>query len=207
MMVLGSDAVKDPTAVEARVRKEVAERAEKHEQMNEDRKLTKEEKHEKLGTKMAQDEAKGVYLAVFKINSLANGRQRFKIGKNAEQMGCRGLCLMSRSQSLVLIETGAHSSKAYKKLMLNRIDWTENSVPNSKKEGNAKALAEFLENEQDGVLKDLSLNKCQLIFEGQQKEHQFRKWGTKVVESDKEAMDLLERTKMGSFWTLAKSLP
>ncbi len=207
MMVLGSDAVKDPTAVEARVRKEVAERAEKHDQMNEDRKLTKEEKNEKLEQKMAQDEAKGVYLAVFKIDSLANGRQRFKIGKNAEQMGCRGLCVMSRSQSLVLIETGAHSLKAYKKLMLNRIDWTENSVPNSKKEGNAKALAEFLENEQDGVLKDLSPNKCQLIFEGQQKEHQFRKWGTKVVESDKEAMDLLDRTKMGSFWTLAKSLP
>ncbi|KAK4692469.1 U4/U6 small nuclear ribonucleoprotein PRP3, partial [Lecanoromycetidae sp. Uapishka_2] len=207
MMVLGSDAVKDPTAVEARVRKEVAERAEKHEQMNEDRKLTKEEKHEKLEQKMAQDEGKGVYLAVFKIDSLANGRHRFKIGKNAEQMGCRGLCLMSRSQSLVMIETGAHSLKAYKKLMLNRIDWTENSVPNSKKEGNAKALAEFLENEQDGNLKDLSLNKCQLIFEGQQKEHQFRKWGTKVVESDKEAMDLLDRTKMGSFWTLAKSLP
>ena len=207
MMVLGSDAVKDPTAVEARVRKEVAERAAKHNQMNEDRKLTKEEKHEKLEQKITQDEAKGVYLAVFKVDSLANGRHRFKIGKNAEQMGCRGLCLMSRTQSLVMIETGAHSLKAYKKLMLNRIDWTENSVPNSKKEGNAKALAEFMENEQDGMLKDLSLNKCQLIFEGQQKEHQFRKWGTKVVESDKDAMDLLDRTKMGSFWALAKSLP
>lgn len=204
MRVLGEEAVKDPTAVEARVNREIAERAEKHEEMNETRKLTREQKHEKLEQNKAQDAARGIYLAVFKIDSLANGRHRFKISKNAEQMGGFGLCLMSGRFSLVLFESGEHSMKAYKKLMLNRIDWTENSIA-PVREGNKAALASFLENQQDGVLKDLSVNKCQLIFEGQQKEHQFRKWTNRVVETEKEAIEVLERAKLGSMWTLAKS--
>ncbi|KAL9136290.1 MAG: hypothetical protein Q9175_002496 [Cornicularia normoerica] len=207
MRVLGEDAVKDPTAVEAKVNREIAERAQKHNQMNEDRKLTKEEKHEKLEQKKAQDAAKGVYLAVYKIDSLANGRHLFKIGKNAEQMSGTGLCLSSPSFSLVLFESGEHSVKAYKKLMLNRIDWTENSIP-AVREGNQKARAAWLESlDAEGNLKDLSSNKITLLFEGQQKDRAFRKWGSKSVETDKEAMDVLARAKMENFWTQAKSIP
>lgn len=207
MRVLGEDAVKDPTAVEAKVNREIAERAQKHTQMNEDRKLTKEEKHEKLEQKKAQDAAKGVYLTVYKIDSLANGRHLFKINKNAEQMSGTGLCLSSPAFSLVLFESGEHSVKAYKKLMLNRIDWTENSIP-AVREGNQKARAAWLESlDAEGNLKDLSFNKITLLFEGQQKDRAFRKWGSKSVETDKEAMDVLARAKMENFWTQAKSVP
>lgn len=207
MRVLGEDAVKDPTAVEAKVNREIAERAHKHNQMNEDRKLTKEEKHEKLEQKKAQDAAKGVYLTVYKIDSLANGRLLFKICKNAEQMSGTGLCLSSPAFSLVLFESGEHSVKAYKKLMLNRIDWTENSIP-AVREGNQKARAAWLESlDAEGNLKDLSSNKTTLLFEGQQKDRAFRKWGSKSVETDKEAMDVLARAKMENFWTQAKSVP
>lgn len=207
MRVLGEDAVKDPTAVEAKVNREIAERAQKHHQMNEDRKLTKEEKHEKLEQKKAQDAAKGVYLTVYKIDSLANGRHLFKIGKNAEQMSGTGLCLSSPAFSLVFFESGEHSVKAYKKLMLNRIDWTENSIP-AVREGNQKARAAWLESlDAEGNLKDLSSNKITLLFEGQQKDRAFRKWGSKSVETDKEAMDVLARAKMENFWTQAKSVP
>ena len=206
MRVLGEDAVKDPTAVEAKVNREIAERAQKHNQMNQDRKLTKEEKHEKLEQKKAQDAAKGVYLTVYKIDSLANGRHLFKIGKNAEQMSGTGLCLSSPAFSLVLFESGEHSVKAYKKLMLNRIDWTENSIP-AVREGNQKARAAWLESlDAEGNLKDLSSNKITLLFEGQQKDRAFRKWGSKSVETDKEAMDVLVRARMENFWTQAKNM-
>jgi len=80
MRVMGEEAVKDPTAVEAKVNKGIAERKATHEQMNEDRKLTKEQKHEKLEQKQAQDAAKGIHVAIFKVNSLANGRHKFKAG-------------------------------------------------------------------------------------------------------------------------------
>ena len=89
MRVLGEEAVKDPTAVEARVNREIAERKVGHETMNEDRKLTSDQKHEKLEQKKIQDAAKGIHVAVFKVDSLANGRHKFKINKNAEQMDLR----------------------------------------------------------------------------------------------------------------------
>ncbi|KAL9637058.1 MAG: hypothetical protein Q9164_002436 [Protoblastenia rupestris] len=206
MRVLGEEAVKDPTAVEARVNRQIAERKQEHLQINEDRKLTKEQKHEKLDEKKEKDAAKGIYLSVYKVDSLANGRHRFKLGKNLEQLGGTGLCIFSPKFCLVLTEFGEHGAKAYKKLMLNRIDWTENS-PAPVREGNKAAQAAFLEAEEhDGTVKDLSLNRCQLLFEGQEKDRVFRGWKTRVCETDKEAMDALERTKMGSFWTMAKSL-
>ena len=44
MRVLGEQAVKDPTAVEARVNREIAQRANDHEQANADRALTAEQR-------------------------------------------------------------------------------------------------------------------------------------------------------------------
>ena len=122
MRILGEEAVKDPTAVEARVNREIAERAQKHEEMNENRKLSKEEKHEKLDAKKAKDMEKGVVLTVYKIDSLSNGRHFFKVQKNLEQIGGLGLILSSPKFSLVLCEAGQHGTQMYKKLILNRID-------------------------------------------------------------------------------------
>ncbi|MCJ1357130.1 MAG: hypothetical protein MMC33_007126 [Icmadophila ericetorum] len=207
MRVLGEEAVKDPTAVEARVNREIAERAQKHVEMNQERKLTKEQAHEKLAEKQAGDAAKGIYCCVYKIDSLANGRHRFKISKNAEQNALTGICILHPKFSLVIVEGGEHSITSYKKLMLSRIDWTENSAPNSVREGNKEALASWLQAEDEkGELKDLGLNKCQLVWEGELKVRAFRKWGSRVCETDSLVKDALTRAKMESFWTLAKSL-
>ena len=206
MRVLGEQAVKDPTAVEAQVNRQIAERKQEHLQANEDRKLMPEQKREKLEQKKAGDAAKGIYLTVYKINSLANGRHRFKVAKNCEQLGGTGLCIYHPKLCLLLVEFGEHGFRKFKKLMLDRIDWTENS-PALVREGNKAASAAFLEAEDEsGAVKDLSGNKCQLLFEGQEKDRVFRKWATRVCETDKEAMDSLGRTKMESFWTMAKGL-
>lgn len=208
MRVLGEEAVKDPTAVEARVNREIAERAQKHLEMNAERKLTKEQIHEKLAEKQTQDAAKGIHVAVYKIDSLANGRHRFKIAKNAEQHALTGVCIQHPRFCLVVIEGGAHSVAAYKKLMLQRIDWTENSAPVAAvREGNKEALLEWLKAENEkGELKDLSLNKCIMVWEGEEKARAFRKWSSRVCETDAAAKEALGRAKMESFWTLAKSL-
>lgn len=66
MKVLTSDAVQDPTRVEARVRREVAMRKHTHEKMNAERKLTDEQRKEKVENKKLDEEKKGIYGAVFK---------------------------------------------------------------------------------------------------------------------------------------------
>lgn len=208
MRVLGEEAVKDPTAVEARVNREIAERAQQHLEANAARKLTKEAAHAKLAEQQAQDAARGIHAAVYKIDSLANGRHRFKIAKNAEQYSLTGICIQHPRFCLVIIEGGEHSVAAYKKLMLQRIDWTENTAATAAvREGNKEALAEWLraENEQ-GEVKDLGFNKCVLVWEGEMKTRAFRKWGSRVCETDAAAKEALTRAKMESFWTLAKSL-
>ena len=51
MNVLTNESIKDPTAVENRVKREIQQRVDKHLAQNEARKLTKEQKHEKLWNK------------------------------------------------------------------------------------------------------------------------------------------------------------
>ncbi|KAL2869349.1 U4/U6-U5 snRNP complex subunit PRP3 [Aspergillus lucknowensis] len=208
MRVLGEQAVKDPTAVEARVNREIAERREQHEAANEERKLTKEQRHEKLARQQEQDAERGLFMTVYRIDSLANGRHRFKISKNAEQNALTGVCVMHPKFNLVIVEGGAHSINNYRKLMTNRIDWTENSGPGAVREGNREAQTSWLaaEDEQTGELKDLSSNTCTLLWEGQVKGRAFRKWlGARVCESDSQAKDVLARAKLENFWGLAKS--
>lgn len=206
MRVLGEEAVKDPTAVEARVNREIAERHEKHLQTNEERKLSKEAKHEKLAANQEKDAAKGIHILVFKIDSLANGQHRFKIGKNAEQYALTGICIMNPRFNLVIVEGGEHSIRQYKKLMLQRIDWAETS-PTRIKEGRTEELQDWLKAEDEkGELKDMTLNKCQLVFEGEEKARAFRKWGSKVCETDAQAREALTRAKMETMWTQAKSM-
>ncbi|KAL8673144.1 MAG: hypothetical protein Q9168_002441 [Polycauliona sp. 1 TL-2023] len=208
MRVLGEEAVKDPTAVEARVSKEIAERANKHDRMNEDRKLTKDQKHEKLAKQQQKDVEQGIFCTVYKIESLANPQHRFKVDKNAKDYNLTGLTVQHPKFNVVVVEGGAHSIQAYKKLMTQRIDWTENTHPNkSVREGNNEALATWLQSEDEkGQLKDLTGNRCQVIWEGEEKTKSFKRWGSKVCATDHLAREALGRGKMENMWVLAKSV-
>ncbi|GAB0132677.1 hypothetical protein EsDP_00001106 [Epichloe bromicola] len=207
MRVLGDVAVKDPTAVEARVNREIAERHQRHLDSNEARKLSNEQKTEKLVKNQQKDADRGIHILAFKIASLANGQHRYKIGVNAAQMALSGTCIMHPKFNLVIVEGGAWSIGKYKKLMLSRIDWTENSPSRRREDDNAPEKEWLQAENSDGVLKDMSLNHCTLIFEGEQKARAFRKWSTKVCETDSEARDILARAKMDNFWSLAKGFP
>ncbi|KAF3765924.1 Pre-mRNA-splicing factor 3 [Cryphonectria parasitica EP155] len=204
MRVLGEEAVKDPTAVEAMVNQQIAERHQKHLQTNEERKLTKEQKHEKLAANQEKDAAKSLHLLVFKIGSLANGQHRFKIQKNAEQLALTGICVMHPRFNLIVAEGGQWSTTKYKKLMMNRIDWTENVPSRDAKQGQQR---EWLMAEDDkGGLKDMTSNYCKLVFEGEVKTRAFKRWTSKVAETDAEARDALARSKMDNFWSTARSM-
>jgi U4/U6 small nuclear ribonucleoprotein PRP3 len=192
--------------VEARVNREIAERYETHIEANEARKLTKEQQQEKNAANQQKDASKGIHVLVFKVTSLANGQHRYKIWRNADQLALSGTCVMHPKFSLVIVEGGQYSVNKYKKLMLNRINWTENLQARDP-ERNKGAGQDWLSPEDsNGDLKDMSLNECKLIFEGEQKARCFKKWGSKICETDAEAREVLARAKMDSFWSLAKGV-
>ncbi|KAF2487059.1 pre-mRNA processing factor 3-domain-containing protein [Neohortaea acidophila] len=222
MTVLGEQAVKDPTAVEARVNREIEQRANEHAQANEDRKLTQEQREEKLKSKQAGDDAKGIKIAIFRVDNLSSGRHRYQVDQNAKQNNLTGIVVLNPEMNLVIVEGGAHSITSYKKLMLNRIKWTENSMPlpdskpttftshterapGATESTTTKAAVWCNPLNELGELKDLSGNKCTLVWEGEEQARIFRKWNSRACETDGEARDLLSRQKMENMWTLARS--
>ena len=145
MKVLTSDAVQDPTRVEARVRREVAMRKHGHDKMNAERKLTDSQRREKVENKKIEEEKKGIFGAVFKyvpptswveilnrgcrIHTLTDPAHKFKIRKNADQMNLTGVSISNPGFGMVYVEGAAKFIRNYKKLMLNRIAWTVATRP------------------------------------------------------------------------------
>lgn len=214
MRVLGEQAVKDPTAVEARVNREIAERKEKHEETNEARKLTKEERLEKLAANQEKDAGKGVMVSVYRIDSLAFGKHRYRVDINAKQNGLTGITILNPKFCLIIVEGGAKSISNYRKVIMQRTDWTENGFF----EGERKArpagagpdpmeVAWLKPEDEQGELRDQSTNRCVLLWEGEEKARAFKKWGSRVCETEGEAQDVLKRAKMENMWMLAKNQP
>jgi U4/U6 small nuclear ribonucleoprotein PRP3 len=207
MRVMGEQAIADPTAVEMLVESQIQQRHDDHITANEDRKLTKEERQAKLVANQEKDAQKGLYMCVFKINTLAYGKHRFQIDNNAKEYALTGITLFNPDLNLVVVEGGAYAINKYKKLMLQRIKWHENGPPTENQAEKQAHDPKWLRPVTDtGDVKDHSSNKCILIFEGEIKERSFRKWGSRVCETAGEARETLGRAKLDSLWALAKSM-
>ncbi|UZJ55170.1 hypothetical protein CBS101457_004490 [Exobasidium rhododendri] len=216
MRVLTSEAVADPTKVEARVRREVAARKEIHEQTNLENQLTPELRRAKLEEKKAKDLEKGIYMLVFKIKHLVSPSHKFKVRKNALQFGLTGLAIFEKKFALVVVEGGQKSIKNYRKLMTVRIDWNDPGRPKADSVDDLLDLDEETSTANSRAKKDNSkeqleieeidwhTNYCKIIFEGPVRESHFR-FGFKAHYCDHEsgAKEVLG-PKLASFWDLAK---
>ncbi|GJJ10551.1 hypothetical protein Clacol_004778 [Clathrus columnatus] len=210
MKVLTSDAVQDPTKVEARVRREVAMRKHQHEKMNVERKLTDEQRREKTENKKLEEERKGLFGAVFRIKMLSDVSHRFKVRKNAEQMSLTGLCLFNPNFNLIYVEGAPKFIRQYKRLMLHRIQWTEASRPRAEEnieidneeheagKGDGKGLLP------DEGLLSLEDNRCDLIWEGEIGDRAFRSFKPKSCPTDASARESLG-AKLAGHWDVAKN--
>ncbi|KAH9855635.1 PRP3-domain-containing protein [Lenzites betulinus] len=215
MKVLTSDAVQDPTRVEARVRREVAMRKHQHEKMNAERKLTDEQRREKLETKKVEEEKKGIYAAVFKVKTLSDPAHRFKVRKNAEQMNLTGTCIFHPTFSMVYVEGAAKFVRQYKKLMLRRIAWREAARerggedveiagPDEEDEGGAgKGKGKAATSATEGQV-SLEDNHCWLIWEGQLRDRAFSNFKPKSCPTDSAAKEVLGE-KLAGYWDQAKN--
>ncbi|KAI0367189.1 PRP3-domain-containing protein [Pilatotrama ljubarskyi] len=217
MKVLTSDAVQDPTRVEARVRREVAMRKHQHEKMNAERKLTDEQRREKIENKKLEEEKKGIWGAVFKVKTLSDPSHRFKVRKNAEQMNLTGVCIFNPSFSMVYVEGAAKFIRQYKKLMLRRIAWTEPArerggedveIDQGEEEGEGgkakgKAVASGSSAGEHGQA-SLEDNHCWLIWEGQLRDRAFNNFKPKSCPTDSAAKEVLG-DKLAGYWDQAKN--
>ena len=198
MRVLGNEAIADPTKVEARVRREVAARQELHERTNAERMLTDEERRDRRMYKTKVEEAKGIWCQVYRIEKLVSPSHRFKVRKNAQQHHLSGVIVINPDFSLVIVEGAAKALKAYKRLMLVRINWKEFGQENREK----NAEEDQAPREPDV---DLDNNTCNLIFEGPVRDRSFSSGSVRMVDcpTDFKVKELLG-PKLAGHWDVAK---
>ncbi|KAF5383210.1 hypothetical protein D9615_004952 [Tricholomella constricta] len=219
MKVLTSDAIQDPTRVEARVRREVAQRKHGHEKMNAERKLTDEQRREKIEMKKAEQEKKGIYGACFKVKVLSDPAHQFKVRKNAEQLGLTGVTIFNPQFNLVYVEGSAKAIKNYKRLLVHRIAWTEAARPRGAEEveledpdsdaegdaAKAEAMPVSGEGEAEGDGRpSLEDNKCFLVWEGQLRDRAFNTFKGRSCPTDRDAKEILGE-KLKGYWDQAKN--
>ena len=190
MRVLGSQAVQDPTKIEEHVKEQVAKRKREHEESNASRKLTDEQRREKRIRKIKEDTSLGVRVSVYRVLNLSNPAKKFKVETNAKQLMMTGITVLYKNINIVVVEGGPKQQKKFRRLMMNRINWSEDAVPK-----------EFCEDANDEVE-----NKCILVWEGSVKQRAFTDFKTKVSPNESFARELFKNQNVSHYFDLAYSI-
>ncbi|NXB00367.1 PRPF3 protein, partial [Cnemophilus loriae] len=194
MRVLGTEAVQDPTKVEAHVRAQMAKRQKAHEEANAARKLTAEQRKAKKVKKLKEDVSQGVHIAVYRVRNLSNPAKKFKIEANAGQLYLTGVVVLHKDVNVVVVEGGPKAQKKFKRLMLHRIKWDE-QTSNTKGEDDD-------ESDEESVKKT---NKCSLVWEGTAKDRSFGDMKFKQCPTENMAREHFKKHSAEHYWDLALS--
>uniref|UniRef100_A0A673VQ41 U4/U6 small nuclear ribonucleoprotein Prp3 n=1 Tax=Salmo trutta TaxID=8032 RepID=A0A673VQ41_SALTR len=190
MRVLGTEAVQDPTKVEAHVRAQMAKRQKAHEEANAARKLTTEQRKEKKVKKLKEDLSLGVHISVYRIRNLHNPAKKFKVEANANQLYLTGTVVLHRDVNMVVVEGGPKAQKKFKRLMLSRIKWEEH---NSKRD------------DPDADDETKKNNRCSLVWEGTAKERNYGEMKFKQCPTENMAREHFKKHGTEHYWDLALS--
>ena len=183
MRVLGTQAVQDPTKIEAVVREQMAKRQKAHEEANASRKLTVDQKKQKKVKKIKEDVNLGVHVAVYRVSSLRDPAKKFKVEMNIKQLQMTGVIVLYKNINVIVTEGGPKQQKKFKRLMLNRIKWHEDSVEGEETE-----------------------NKCDLVWEGLTKNRAFSDLKLKISPNESFARELFKNQGVEQYWDLSFSM-
>jgi len=197
--VYGTDAMMDPTRIELLVRKETAERVERHEERNQERKLTSEQKKEKNMKKLTADTNVIVNVCVFKATELTT-KNRFKVDKNAQQFFLTGTCVIIPSFCLIIVEGGVLALRKYKKLMLRRIKWG-----NKKPENDDDESDEQSEEDNDAEVTPEKDGRCDLVWEGEVMTRSFYDFQVKSSRTEGAAKKYLSDRGVVHYFEMART--
>ncbi|XP_061384978.1 U4/U6 small nuclear ribonucleoprotein Prp3 isoform X2 [Danaus plexippus] len=186
MRALGTEAVQDPTAIEARVREQIAKRQKTHLEANKARALTKEQRREKVDRKIREDTSMGVHVAVYRVKDLfESASAKFKVEVNARQLHMTGCVVLHRACCVLVLEGGPRQHEKYKRLMLHRIKWEEETVKNA--------------DDSEGP------NSCTLVWEGVAARRAFGDIKFKVMPTEKQAREFFAKHGVEHYWDLSYS--
>lgn len=200
------------------MRKAYEERYAKMMNENEAKKLTKEQKHDKIRRKFERDIKKECRACLFKIDDLSNKRIKFKIDKNASQLFLTGICIYINKAfgmnlpNLLLVEGGPLAIKKYKTLMLKRIKWDKKVITYFYLKQDKDAEEENLNSENNDKEFLKNNTRCSLVWEvlillikGVLKKRYFEKWKIVEIRTENEARKLLSDKGIEHFWNLILS--
>lgn len=191
MRVLGNEAIQDPTKIEAHVREQMAKRQKEHEEANQSRKLTVEQKREKKVKKLKEDTSMGVQVSVYRIRDLHNVQsKKFKVETNAKQLFMTGVVILFRDCCVVVVEGGPKQQKRYRRLMMHRIKWEEDMVKTT-------------ETTADGE-KEVP-NYCKIVWEGKVPRRCFGEIKFKFFTMEKLVREFFLKHHCEHYWDLAYS--
>ncbi|KAL7691600.1 putative U4/U6 small nuclear ribonucleoprotein Prp3 [Plasmopara halstedii] len=194
MRVLSEQAVADPSAIERKVREQIAQREKNHEMRNIARKLTPEERREKKLRKIKKDAAGDIHVAVFKVPDLSNPQHRFKVDVNAQQFHLTGGVLICKDSNInmVVAEGGKKAIKQYTKLMMRRIDWN-----------GAREAEQGSGSEDENVAK--ANNGCLLVWQGMVARKSFNNFRFQECRTSATARKVMEAKNVAHYWDLVEN--
>ncbi|XP_076447433.1 U4/U6 small nuclear ribonucleoprotein Prp3-like [Babylonia areolata] len=193
MRVLGTEAVQDPTKVEAHVRAQMAKRQRAHEEANAARKLTTEQRRDKKIRKIKEDTSLGVNVSVYRVRDLSNPAHKFKLETNSKQLFMTGFVVLYKDCNVVVVEGGPKQQRKFKRLMLHRIKWSE---------GKKHAKDEDDSDEEEETEKS---NRCVLVWEGVVKSRTFSEMKFKTCPTVSFAHEQFNKLGVGHYWDQAFS--
>jgi U4/U6 small nuclear ribonucleoprotein PRP3 len=193
MRVLGTEAVQDPTKVEAHVRAQMAKRQRAHEEANATRKLTKEQKRQKKIKKIKEDTSLGVHVSVYRILNLSNPAKKFKVETNANQLFMTGIVVLHKDCNVLVVEGGPKQQKKFRKLVLHRIKWSEDPVTGK-------------DSVTDEEPTHKRVNTCQLVWEGTVRNRAFGEMKFKMCPTEVFAREMFRKHNVEQYWDLAYSM-
>lgn len=189
MRVLGTEAVQDPTKIEAHVREQMLKRQKAHEEDNQSRKLTDEQRREKKIKKLKEDTSMGVNVSVYRIKDLSSQSKKFKVETNAKQLFMTGIVIIFRDCCVVVVEGGPKQQKKYRRLMMHRIKWEEDIV---------RTYDDTVDNKEEP-------NSCKLVWEGKAPKRCFGEIKFRQFPMEKSVRELFQKHHCEHLWDLAYS--
>ncbi|KAL5019959.1 hypothetical protein ScPMuIL_002851 [Solemya velum] len=193
MRVLGTEAVQDPTKVEAHVRAQMAKRQRAHEETNLARKLTTDQRREKKIKKMTEDTSLGVHVSVYRIKDLTNPAKKFKIEANAKQLLMTGIVVLFKDCNVVVVEGGPKQQKKFRRLVMHRIKWQTDQQKHKE------------EDDSDSEDEAEKVNKCVLVWEGTTTSRAFTEIKFKVCPTESFAREQFKKCAVEQYWDIAYS--
>ncbi|XP_017733354.1 PREDICTED: U4/U6 small nuclear ribonucleoprotein Prp3 [Rhinopithecus bieti] len=129
-----------------------------------------------------------------RVRNLSNPAKKFKIEANAGQLYLTGVVVLHKDVNVVVVEGGPKAQKKFKRLMLHRIKWDE-QTSNTKGDDDE-------ESDEEAVKKT---NKCVLVWEGTAKDRSFGEMKFKQCPTENMAREHFKKHGAEHYWDLALS--